>query len=116
MNTRKYEAIYIVSGQLSDGDVQKIADRYKDVVEKQGGTVESAKKWQKRKLAYEIDDHRDGNYILMLFQAPAEVPAELNRQMNNAEDVIRHRIISLPKNAVQSGETLDSIEPAEVEA
>lgn len=94
MKTNKYEAFYIVAGSHTDDDVQKIADHFKEVVEKNGGTVESAGKWQKRKLAYEIGDHRDGNYVLMHFESPSEVPAELNRLMNNSDDVIRHRIFT----------------------
>jgi small subunit ribosomal protein S6 len=90
--TRKYEAFYIVSPGLDDSGVQALADRFKEVVEKQGGAVEQAGKWDKRKLAYEIDGHKEGNYILMLFEAEAKVPAELSRQMRNSDDVIRHRI------------------------
>lgn len=92
MNTRKYEAFYIVAGNLSDAQVQTIADKFKGVVEGQGGQVESAGKWDKRKLAYEIGNHKEGNYILMNFEAEAKVPTELNRQMRIDDSVIRHRI------------------------
>ena len=89
---RKYEAFYIVKASLADNEVQQIADKFKGVVEAQGGTVEKAGKWDKRKLAYEIDGNKEGNYILMLFEAGAKVPQELNRQMRISDDVIRHRI------------------------
>jgi len=92
MNSRKYEAIYIVRPELADGDVQKIADRFKTVVEEKGGTVDSAGKWEKRKLAYEIGGHKEGSYILMHFEAGAAVPQELNRLLGINDDVIRHRI------------------------
>jgi small subunit ribosomal protein S6 len=89
---RKYEAFYIVKPDLADEDVQKIADRFKGIVEEKGGTVEKAEKWDKRKLAYEIEGHKEGNYILMNFEADAKLPAELNRLMRISDDVIRHRI------------------------
>jgi small subunit ribosomal protein S6 len=89
---RKYEAFYIVKPENSDAEVQKIADRFKSVVEDRGGTVENAAKWDKRKLAYEIKGYKEGNYILMNFEADAKVPAELNRLMRISDDVIRHRI------------------------
>ncbi|HRF60797.1 MAG TPA: 30S ribosomal protein S6 [Fimbriimonadaceae bacterium] len=92
MNTRKYEAFYIVRPALNDGEVQAIADRFKGVVEAQGGAVEKAAKWDKRKLAYEIGGYKEGNYILMHFEAPATVPLELSRQMRISDDVLRHRI------------------------
>lgn len=88
----KYEAFYIVKPEFSDEDVQKIADKFKAVVEERGGTVESAAKWDKRKLAYEIDGHKEGNYVLMHFECDPKVPQELNRQMRINDDIIRHRI------------------------
>ena len=93
MATKKYEALYIVRPDLSDADVQKIADRYKGVVETNGGTVESAAKWgDKRKLAYEINGLKEGNYILMFFEAGPKVPAELSRLLGISDDIVRHRI------------------------
>lgn len=78
---------------MTDDEVQKVADNFKSVVEKNGGTVESAGKWDKRKLAYELKGLREGNYVLMNFEAPAQVPAELNRLMRINDDVIRHTIL-----------------------
>jgi ribosomal protein S6 len=53
-----------------------------------------AAKWDKRKLSYEINGLKEGNYILMNFEAAPHVPAELNRLMRISDDVIRHLIIS----------------------
>lgn len=90
---RTYEAFYIVRPEFSDSDVQKIANRFKAVVEENGGTVESAGKWDKRKLAYEIRGYKEGTYVLMSFSAPAPVPAELNRLMRISDDVLRQMIL-----------------------
>ena len=92
MPTRKYEAFYIVKPEFSDADVQKIADKFKGIVEEQGGTVASAEKWDKRKLAYEINGFKEGTYILMNFEAESKVPAEVNRLMRISDDIIRHRL------------------------
>jgi small subunit ribosomal protein S6 len=95
MNNRKYEAFYIVKPDLTDAEVQKIADRFKGVVEEKGGAVEKAAKWDKRKLAYELKGYKEGNYILMNFDAPPVLPKELNRLMQISDDIIRHRIYSI---------------------
>lgn len=94
MDSRKYEAFYIVDPSLTDDAVQKIADRFKDVVVKNGGTVESAGKWEKRKLAYPVAGHTEGNYVLMDFECGTQVPKELSRLMRISDDVIRHRIFA----------------------
>ena len=92
---RKYEAMAIVKPDVNDGDVQKIADRFKGIIEERGGTVERASKWEKRKLAYEIGGFREGNYVLFHFEANADIPQELNRLMRINDDIIRHRIYKL---------------------
>lgn len=89
---KPYEVLYIIKPDLSDGDVSKITDRFKQVVVQHGGTVDSAEKWDKRRLAYEIKGQKEGIYILMKFNSPAQLPAELNRLMRISEDVMRHMI------------------------
>lgn len=93
---RKYEAMAIMKPDLSDADVQKLTDRYKTVIEDQGGTVDSAAVWEKKKkMAYEINGHKEGNYVLFNFSADAKVPLELGRQLRINDDIIRHRIFRL---------------------
>lgn len=93
MANTKYEALYIVRGELKDSEITKISDRFRKVVEDKGGTVSTAGKWEKRKLAYEIKGVKEGNYILMEFEAAAEVPAELSRLLRISDDIIRHQIV-----------------------
>jgi len=95
MANRKYEAFYIVKPDASEADVQKIADKFKGIVENQGGEVERAGKWDKRKLAYEINGFKEGTYILMNFEGGPKVPAELSRLLGISDDVIRHRIYKI---------------------
>ena len=95
MPNRKYEAFYIAKPDLTDAEVQKVADKFKEIVENNGGTVEKAAKWDKRKLAYEVMGFKEGNYILMNFEAPPKAPAELNRLMRISDDVIRHTILKI---------------------
>jgi len=110
---RTYEAFYIIRPDFSDSDVQKIADRFKSVVEDHGGAVEAAGKWDKRKLAYEIKGYKEGTYVLMNFSAPAPVPAELNRLMKISEDVLRQMILVHEKPAVAPSEAAVPAAPAE---
>ena len=93
MATTSYELLYIVRPELKDSEIQKIADKFKKVVEDKGGSVSKAEKWEKRKLAYEIAGLKEGNYIIMLFDAAGDVPAELNRLLNISDDIIRHQIV-----------------------
>ncbi len=118
MHTRPYEAVYILPGSHTTEEVDAVIAKFKDVVEKNGGAVSSAELWQKRRLAYEIEDHRDGNYVIMKFTAPAEVPHELSRLLDIADEVIRHRIFKIDPRTEgkRRAPSLEEMEAAEAEA
>ncbi len=90
---RPYEALYIVNPDSSDEAVNANMEKYKGIVEAEGGEVENINRWEKRRLAYEIKDQTEGIYILMTFKAESAVSSELDRRFKIADDVIRHIII-----------------------
>ena len=57
-----------------------------------GGTVTTVDKWGMRKFAYPINYKTEGYYVLMIFEAEPTVPAELERQMRNDENVVRFMV------------------------
>ena len=90
---RPYEVLYIVHPDLTDEQITPITEKYKAVVEGQGGAVESINRWEKRWLAYEVKGQREGIYVLMNFTGEPKVAAELDRTMKIGEDVMRHLIV-----------------------
>lgn len=87
-----YEALYIVHPALTDEEIAPIMEKYKQVVEGQGGEVESVNRWEKRWLAYEVKGQREGIYVLMNFKAEPKAVAELDRLLKIGDDVMRHLI------------------------
>lgn len=92
MATRNYEAIYIVPAEYEDEQVEQVVERFKKVVTDNGGEVEHAAKWEKRRMTFEIAGQREGTYCLMLFKAEKTVPAELTRMFRISDDILRARI------------------------
>src|SRR2546423_15495575 len=78
---RHYEAMYIVDAELTDEQLEPIFEKYKKVVADMGGTIGETGKWEqgRRKLAYEINNRREGMYVLMNFESGPDVPLELDR-------------------------------------
>ncbi|HWP30561.1 MAG TPA: 30S ribosomal protein S6 [Fimbriimonadales bacterium] len=91
-NLRAYEALYIVPANLTEEALQSILEKHSRVIEEQGGKVQKAEVWDKRKLAYPIKGNTEGNYLLLEFQAPPHVPSELRRIFRISDEVIRARI------------------------
>ncbi len=95
---RSYEALYIVNPDLQDENIQAIMDKYKAVVEEQGGEVTDVNRWEKRRLAYEVKGLREGIYILMNFKSESSASKELDRRFRIADDVMRHMITLAEEN------------------
>ena len=92
-----YEVTYIVRPSLEEADVDTRATQLADNLRSAGGEVGEIEKMGKRRLAYEIDDAREGYYVVMKFKSEAAASRELERQMGLNEDVMRALFIKLEK-------------------
>ncbi len=93
MVSRKYELMYIAHPDLGSEEVQELIDRYREMTEELGGEVENVDDWGVRRLAYEIDELREGYYVVMEFRGDQEITEELQRRLRLNDNVIRLMII-----------------------
>jgi small subunit ribosomal protein S6 len=92
-----YEVTYILRPGLEESEVEARANAIADIVKGQGGDVVSVEKLGRKRLAYEIDDVREGNYVVMQFKSLPAVSKELERQLKLHEDVLRALVVRLDK-------------------
>ena len=90
---RKYETIFILHPSLDEEAVKANIEKFKGVIENDGGTIENVDFWGKRKLAYEIAKVNEGFYTLINFEANTELPKELDRVFRITDGVIRHIVV-----------------------
>lgn len=90
--TAKYETIFIVHPTLDEESRTALIERFKTLIE-QNGTIGEVDEWGTRKLAYEIDDQREGYYVLINFESAPEFPAELDRIYNITDGIMRSIIV-----------------------
>jgi small subunit ribosomal protein S6 len=89
-----YEVTYVLRPSLEETEVDEKANAIAEGVKTRGGeVVGELEKAGKRRLAYEIDDVREGYYITMHFKSGAEEQRELERLLRLNESVLRHIII-----------------------
>ena len=89
---RHYELLLILDPTLDERTVVPSIDQFLNVVRQGGGSVENVDVWGKRRLAFEIQKNSEGIYAVINVQCPAEVVAELDRQLNLNETVLRTKI------------------------
>jgi small subunit ribosomal protein S6 len=76
------------------GDSEKVLQTVRGIVERHGGNVLVLKKWDERKLAYEIGRHKRGLYIICYFDAPTNAVGPIERDVNLSEEVLRVMVTS----------------------
>lgn len=86
---KAYELLYIIRTDMDDEAIAATVDKFAEVVNNNGGADLAIDKWGKRRLAYEINDYRDGYYVLMTFNGEARTAQEVERVMKISDTVLR---------------------------
>jgi len=87
-----YEAMFLVdSAQASDWD--SVISNLEAVLKKADGEIVSMRKWEERKLAYEINGKTRGTYVLCYFRADGEKVREVEKAVQLSEHIMRVLIL-----------------------
>ncbi|SEJ56117.1 small subunit ribosomal protein S6 [Bhargavaea ginsengi] len=86
----KYEVMYIIQPKIEDEAKKALVERFDGILTSEGAEIIESKEWGKRRLAYEINDFREGIYHIVKTNAPATAIDEFTRLANINEDIIRH--------------------------
>ncbi|WP_409303533.1 30S ribosomal protein S6 [Peribacillus sp. SCS-155] len=87
---RKYEIMYIIRPNIEEDAKKALVERFNTILTDNGAELTQAKEWGKRRLAYEINDFRDGYYMLLKVNAESAAIQEFDRLAKINEDIIRH--------------------------
>lgn len=85
----KYEIMYIVRPDLEAEATEAVIESFNNTLETQGATVEKTDKWGLRELAYDIQKHSKGYYVVLNVEAPGAAIDEFTRLARISEDIIR---------------------------
>ena len=113
--TYNYEAMFLL-GQAQAADFAAAIAHVRQLMEKHGATVFAMRKWDERRLAYEIKKQKRGIYLLSFFSAPAERMAEIERSCNLSEGIIRVLITRADHLTVDEMKAADDAKGLETEA
>lgn len=87
---RKYELMYIIQPAIEEDAKKALVERFSEILTSNGAEIIEAKEWGKRRLAYEINDLREGFYQIVKVNADSKAIDEYIRLANINEDIIRH--------------------------
>lgn len=93
-----YEILYIIRPNIDEAAKEELTARFDAILTDNGATVIESKLWQKRRLAYEINDFQEGIYhIVKLSAVDAVAINEFDRLAKINSDILRHIIVKEEK-------------------
>ena len=92
----RYEMIYVIDTGLEEAARKELIEKVSSLITGNGGEIEKVDEtWGKRRLAYAINYKTEGWYVLVNFKAPADLPRELERNLQINENVLRYLVVKL---------------------
>lgn len=115
MKKLMYETMYILRPDITEEVVDAEIAKYQEILQDQGATILETQHRGKRRLAYEIENHREGIYIQMNYQGPGKVVAPMERAMRLSESVIRYLTVKqeLTEDFSETSDDMPAPEPVE---
>jgi small subunit ribosomal protein S6 len=92
---REYELVMVISPEVADEDVSGTVDRVGNFIQERGGEMKEADPWGRRRLAYPIERHNEGHYVVTQFSLEPQQVRALEGSLELAEDVLRHLVVKL---------------------
>ena len=90
-----YEHVFLARQDLAQAQVDALAEIATKIVNDNEGRVVKTENWGLRSLAYKIAKNRKAHYVMLEIDAPGSVIAELERQTQINEDIIRYMTIKV---------------------
>ncbi len=90
---RDYELTVILSPEISDDSIQGNIDKLQESITGRGGEVVELNHWGRRRLAYPIQRHLEGNYVNTLIRLDPTHIAEIESGFRISEGILRHLFI-----------------------
>ncbi|HLA86558.1 MAG TPA: 30S ribosomal protein S6 [Anaerolineales bacterium] len=89
---RNYELMCIIQPDLDETAFNGVLDKVKGWISESGGSVDKAEVWGRRKLAYIIQKHREGQYVLLNMTMEPAATSALERNLRYQESIMRHML------------------------
>ena len=90
---RKYEIMYIIRPDIEEEAKTALVERFNKVLTDNGAEIAKVDEKGKKRLAYEINDYRDGYYVLINFSSDDQAINEFDRLAKFSDDIVRHMAI-----------------------
>lgn len=92
---RKFETLVLLSPELSTENREGIINGLVAIVEREQGKMIEVDNWGMRDLAYPVRKQMRGNYVRLVYAAPANLVAELERNIRITDGIFKFVTVKL---------------------
>ena len=96
-----YESAVLINAALDDEQIGTIIERIKETILNNGGEIRDIENWGRKRLAYTVKKSKIGYYVIIRFNAPANLVSKLERFYSLDEYILRYLTISLDNDALE---------------
>ncbi|HIW12775.1 MAG TPA: 30S ribosomal protein S6 [Candidatus Salinicoccus stercoripullorum] len=90
---RAYEILYVIRPDIEEDAKKALVERFDNLLTSNGAEIVESKEWGKRRLAYEIEDYKEGFYQIIKLNSEVEATNEFDRLAKISNDIIRHIVV-----------------------
>lgn len=90
----KYESVIIVNPNVDEEGIKALEKKFTDIINNDG-KLEKIDNLGKRKLVYEVKKNNEGIYLVLTFEANANLIEELQRNYRITDEVIKFIVIKI---------------------
>jgi len=91
----QYETIFIINPERDESETNDIVEGVKTTIESGGAKILKVDLWGKKRLAYTVKGHRDGYYVLVVFESSPEFVRQLSGYYQITESIIKQMVVRL---------------------
>src|ERR1700754_3857034 len=106
--TRLYELVYLIPPEATEQETADLHTQIEQIVQRFNATLDKTENWGRRKLAYEIGHHREGNYVVETITGTGDVMKEIDRRLRVTDHVIRHLVVRVDEELRVAERTRDA--------
>jgi small subunit ribosomal protein S6 len=107
----QYEGMFLL-GQSAVADLEGSITLCRGMIERHGGKVLMIKKWDERKLAYEVNGQKRGTYVIAYFTAAGNAVGPIERDVKLNEQVLR---VMITKADHLNQQEMEAVEPQPIQ-
>lgn len=96
---RQFETLLLLSPEISSDAREGILNNLTGIIEREGGKVEEIDQWGMRDLAYPVRKQMRGFYVRLVYAAPPELVAELERNIRITDGIFKFITVKLADKA-----------------